>query len=613
MKKIVLMIMLLFSSCLLGACSKEHNHTFSDSWSHNDISHWHEATCEHTTIKDSFEAHTWVIGEVTVEPTCQTKGKQSYTCVCGATKEEEIDVVGHDYSEKFETDTTHHWHNCNNCEAVEMEEHSWTMGEVTLQPGCETKGKQAYTCVCGTIKEEEIDAVGHDYSEQFETDATHHWNKCNNCEVAVKEEHSGGTATFQKLAECSICEVEYGEKLVLNPATNINYVDGTLDFDGADLATEYKIVIMKNSEVVITEIITETQLNLANYNLAGSYTVEIYSHSGEYVLETPATYTFTILSKVDDVVLEAELGLQAYANMYKGNELAHGGAYVGSIDNCGQGVTLDYFCYISGEYTLEAYYMTDAVGSYHNVYVNGNKQTRLDYGEKTGWGSDTKINTAKAVTTITLEKGWNRILVIKDGTEQDNWGAWAELDYFVVKGIDATYNIDDYSEYDLVAPNTYRLEGEQASFINRVDSKWGFSNLVPFYSENASSKYMIGGIDAIGQGLEWHICANKSGKYRVTVVYAYDVWDGGNYDVKLSFYHSTTHLRGVTMTGEVLQQYKVTDLQIDANWNGWGIPLVNSQTFEIDLVEGDNFIYLTKELQDVYCQIDYIELTEIIE
>lgn len=546
MRKILLSSLVLFAVCLMVGCTKEHEHTFSSSWAHNDVSHWHEATCEHTTIKDSFEAHSWV------------------------------------------------------------------KGEVVVQPSCEAKGKQAYSCVCGATKEEEIAALGHDYSEQFESDATHHWNKCNNCDATVKEEHKGGTATFQKAAVCSICDVEYGEKLVLNPVTNINYNQAnTLSFDAVDLATEYQVVVMKNNVVVVTESITNTYINLSSYNLAGTYLVEIYSRSGGYTLETPATYSFTILSTIEDVVIEAEIGLQAYANMYKGNDLAHGGAYVGSIDNCGQGVTLDYFCYIAGEYELAAYYMTGMAGSYHNVYVNDTKQARLDYSEVTGWGSGDAINTAKATATITLEKGWNKIVVIKDGTEQDDWGGYAELDFFVVKGTNATYNVDDYSDYDLVAPSKYRLEGEQASFINRVDSQWVFSNLVPFYSENASSKYMIGGIDAVGQGLEWHICANKSGKYRVTVSYAYDVWDGGNYDVKLAFYYSNTHLRGLAMTNDELEQHKVTDLQIDAVWNGWGAPLVNSQTFEIDLVEGDNFIYLTKELQDVYCQIDYIELTEI--
>ena len=116
---------------------------------------------------------------------------------------------------------------------------------------------------------------------------------------------------------------------------------------------------------------------------------------------------------------------------------------------------------------------------------------------------------------------------------------------------------------------------------------------------------MIGGIDSVGQGLEWFIKVNQAGKYRVNVVYAHEY--AAN-TVKLSFYHSAYTLRGIALTNTELNEYKVGDLVFDEG-SGWGVPLLNSQSIEIDLVEGDNFIYLTKELADVYCQIDYIELT----
>ena len=545
MKKIMLLSFSLLALFVLIACDNQHEHEFNSSWSYDEISHWHEATCEHTTIKDCFEAHNWVEDNITV------------------------------------------------------------------QPGCETKGKRLYKCVCGAIKEEEIAVLGHNHSVQLEGDSTHHWYKCENCDSIEKQEHTGGTATFESEAVCTVCNSKYGEKLILDKVSNIKYTEGILTFDGVALATEYQVVLKKNNITVLTESISKTKLDLSSYDLAGTYDVEIYSRSGSYTLDSPATSSFTIMSTVEDVIIEAELGLQAYANMYKGNSLAHGGAYIGNIDNCGQGVTLDYFCYFAGEYELEAYYMTDSDGAYHNVYVNGIKQSRLDYSVKTGWGSATAINTAKTTTTINLQKGWNRIVVIKDGTEADNWGGLAELDYFVVKGTNANYNIDDYSDYDLEAPSTYRLEGEQASFINRVGLQWEFSNLIPFYSENASSNYMIGGIDAVGQGLEWHLTANKSGKYCVTVSYAYDVWEGANDNVVLTFYHSNSHLRNLNMTSEGIKQYKVAELKIDEVWQGWGAPLVNNVTFEIDLVEGDNYIYLVKELENMYCQIDYIELTYV--
>ena len=50
----------------------EHKHTFKDEWSSNDTSHWHAATCEHTTEKKDEAAHVY-----------GTAGTERYTCtVC---------------------------------------------------------------------------------------------------------------------------------------------------------------------------------------------------------------------------------------------------------------------------------------------------------------------------------------------------------------------------------------------------------------------------------------------------------------------------------------------------------------------------------------------------
>ena len=50
----------------------EHRHTFKDEWSRDDTSHWHAATCEHTTEKKDEAAHIY-----------GTAGTERYTCtVC---------------------------------------------------------------------------------------------------------------------------------------------------------------------------------------------------------------------------------------------------------------------------------------------------------------------------------------------------------------------------------------------------------------------------------------------------------------------------------------------------------------------------------------------------
>lgn len=120
-----------------------HTHTYSEQWSHNDSEHWHTCTgadCDEVIDK---AAHTWDNGNITKEPTCTAKGEKTYTCtVCKATKTEEIKTTGHNFSDKWESDDTHHWHKCINCDEISGKaEHSYNADGV---------------CVCGyrTIPEE---------------------------------------------------------------------------------------------------------------------------------------------------------------------------------------------------------------------------------------------------------------------------------------------------------------------------------------------------------------------------------------------------------------------------------------------------------------------------
>ena len=113
-------------------------HTYSEQWSHNETEHWHACTgadCDEVTDK---AAHTWDNGTITAEPTCTAKGEKTYTCtVCSATKTEEIATTEHTFSDKWESDETHHWHKCINCDEISGKaEHAYTDG----------------VCVCGHIK-----------------------------------------------------------------------------------------------------------------------------------------------------------------------------------------------------------------------------------------------------------------------------------------------------------------------------------------------------------------------------------------------------------------------------------------------------------------------------
>lgn len=100
----------------------EHRHSYAIKFDQD--YHWEECACGAVREK---HAHTWT-EKVTTEPTCTEAGEKTFTCVCGATKMEEISATGH----------------------------SWGEPEVTYAANGQD-GKKVYTCtVCEATKEEEI-------------------------------------------------------------------------------------------------------------------------------------------------------------------------------------------------------------------------------------------------------------------------------------------------------------------------------------------------------------------------------------------------------------------------------------------------------------------------
>ena len=79
--------------------SSSHEHSWSSEWTHNETHHWHECTAEGCTVtdnagKDGYAEHVWGEGTVTKPATETEKGQKTFTCVCGATKTEEIPELG---------------------------------------------------------------------------------------------------------------------------------------------------------------------------------------------------------------------------------------------------------------------------------------------------------------------------------------------------------------------------------------------------------------------------------------------------------------------------------------------------------------------------------------
>ena len=202
-------------------------HAASDVYGHDDEYHWFvcevEGCSEHQFDKT---AHAWGEGVVTTEPTCIDKGVRTYTCVCGATRTEEIPATGeHNVdTEHWVTDDTSHWHACTTegCTYTEDKaEHSFGEGTVTKEPACDEKGEKTYTCSeCGKTVTEEIAALGHNYvfSEKVEPDFA---NKTDGYDLYVCEndpshtekrnivewETLGATVTFNSNGGSSVSSV----------------------------------------------------------------------------------------------------------------------------------------------------------------------------------------------------------------------------------------------------------------------------------------------------------------------------------------------------------------------------------------------------------------------
>ena len=199
---------------------------------------------------------------VSAEATCTVQGLRIYTATVSHngkdytnSKFETISPLGHDWEEEWTTDATMHWHACSRCDAKkeinlgmpedQLKHSAGSAATCTEDQVCTVCGRvlkealghsegapvrenevpascfeagsydeAVYCSVCNeelSREQKAIDALGHDWSEEWTTDGTSHWHECSRCdEINDKANHSGGTATCNALAKCSVCGKEYG-------------------------------------------------------------------------------------------------------------------------------------------------------------------------------------------------------------------------------------------------------------------------------------------------------------------------------------------------------------------------------------------------------------------
>ena len=226
-----------------GDNKPSHTHTYSEQWSHNDSEHWRACTgaeCDEVIDK---AAHTWDNGNITKEPTCTAKGEMTYTCtVCKATKTEEIATTGHTFSDKWESDDTHHWHRCENCNEIGGKaEHSYNADGV---------------CVCGyrAIPEETLPTTLNELMQEGN-------EKYRAVVVKTLNDHLLEDMlynTFSKNYDVNCVQIEQWEIVDSDKNGIIDCIKLHFFYDNAIISTLYRISSVEpKTEITLQDLLTE--------------------------------------------------------------------------------------------------------------------------------------------------------------------------------------------------------------------------------------------------------------------------------------------------------------------------------------------------------------------
>ena len=117
--------------------------------------------------------------------------------------------------------------------------------------GTATCTKKAVCDFCG---EEYGECASHNYGDEYESDGTYHWKKCQNegCDATTeKEAHKGGEATTTKRAVCEVCGAEYGAPKPADKTTE-SKKDDTKPAEKPDKKTvKAKKVVVNKKRIVL--------------------------------------------------------------------------------------------------------------------------------------------------------------------------------------------------------------------------------------------------------------------------------------------------------------------------------------------------------------------------
>ncbi len=383
------------------------------------------------------------------------------------------------------------------------------------------------------------------------------------------------------VCECGYSEADEEQSLA-KPA-GLKYENFIFGFDAVENATAYELDFVARGGVKVKTLdLTEPSVDLKNGQVpAGDYTVTVTATRGALKSES-ASLDITVLAYDGDLILEAEHATLDGGKNVRNNAGLHGGAYVGGIDDCGQGLYFRYFAYEAGERTVDVCYATATPDSFMKLFVNGELQKTATFTENTGWLGVNNTTTAKTSVKLNFARGWNEIYLIKDGVESDTpaYGGNAEIDYIEIHGSGKSYAADEFDK----SSDSYKLEAEVAGWHwadkNRRPANWG---------EGCSLGYALGDINEVGDGVKYTFELAESGLYKVQVAYGSGM-DGIKFNVKVNDGDPILRERDRTGSHNIFVLDEGIDVRLEAG------------TVTIDVGRAENSNWLT---------FDYVLVTKI--
>ena len=219
---------------------------------------WERTSYNDTSIEHT--EHVWNDGEISKEATCAEAGEKIYTCkVCGETKTEAIEALGHAYSEEWTVDReatceeagskSHHCTRLGCDSKSEVTEiaalgHEWGEGKETKAPTCTEAGEKTYTCTrCNATKTEAIAALGHNYDTEWTVDkeatTTETGSKSHHCKVC-------GNKTDVTIIPMIKADVSINVEVVKKEDTPDTIIEGSNNEIINSVFTEEEIKAFKN-------------------------------------------------------------------------------------------------------------------------------------------------------------------------------------------------------------------------------------------------------------------------------------------------------------------------------------------------------------------------------